>query len=352
MRSADNSTVAVVAGASPAEANVFAFGPTGAAVCVNEAPAAITDPGFGTEASPQLALSPDGRRVAWKTADALGGEVFSRRVSALSTPLEVHVTADQNFTDTLNDTGVISFFGLDKVGMLVGEPNGAGGMENSDLYLATFPASGSAPTFQNATNTSGNSAAPFVTKGEIDTSDGIYQVPGELGFVYFVSGSSGQGQIYHLDDATGTNHLIRDGIDELNFVERAGANFVLGVLHDQPSQRELVAIPFDGTLPATSLGMFPGSVTISPTAGNVAGTFAGIVNVGGLQQLGQVFVPSGAGSLYQTPLQFGPTLGFDGSGEVLTSFQATTRTRFVSWPLGGSFYQHGQSLLGHVLPAN
>ncbi len=350
--SADGGTVAVIGGVSPSEAHVFAFGPSGAAVCVNESPAPILDPGFGTQSAPQLALSPNGQRAAWKVADAISGEVFSRRVSLLPSQLEVHVTADQSFTDTLNDTGVIAFFDLNKVGMLVGEPNGAGGIENADLYQVTFPANNSAPTFENVSNTSGDGVAPFLVKGDIETSDGFYQVPGQPRFVYFVSGSSGQGKIIYLDAATRTSQLVRDGIAQLDFVEHAGTNFVLGLLHDQPHQRELIARPFDPALPSTSLGIFPGAQTLARTAGNAAGVFTGILNVGALQQLGQVSVPSGLGNLFGSTTQFGPMLGFDGSGAVLTSIQTSTRTLFVSWKLGGSLGLYDQSALGLVLPAN
>jgi hypothetical protein len=54
----------VIAGTNGAQAHIFTFGAIGSAVLVNDTPAAIADPGFGTLGGPTLALSPDGQRVA------------------------------------------------------------------------------------------------------------------------------------------------------------------------------------------------------------------------------------------------------------------------------------------------
>jgi hypothetical protein len=351
-RSADGSTVAVIAGVSAAQAHVFTFGLSGPAVCVNDVAAPIADPGFGTDAGPLLALSPDGRRAAWKTF-GLSGECYSRRVPGPATPPEFQITSDLHFADTLNDTGVIAFFDPDSVVVLVGEPNGAGGVENGDLYRADFPAGNGAPTFTNLTRTSGDLSAPFTTKGELETSDGIYQIPGQAGAVYFVDGSSGEGEVYRLNGATGALALVRDGVAELDFIERAGADFVLGILHDQPEQRELLRVPFEHALPAASLGILSSTSTFLSRAGNPSGLFAGALNVTGGQRILQVHVPTGAGALWQDVLTYGPVLGFDGSGAALTSVQAGSASHFVAWSLGSGSGSYGSGPLGSlVLPAN
>ncbi len=351
VKSADDSTVALIAGEAPSQAHVFAFGLHGAPVRVNEVPAAIADPGFGTQASPTLALAPDGSRVAWKT-NGPTGECFSRKVSRLTVPPEHHVTGDQSFTDTLNDTGVIAFFGANQLVMLVGEANGAGGIEKADLYLATFASGVATPALTNLTATSGDTVAPFLAKGDLETTDGIYQVPGKLQYVYYVPGSSGQGFIYHLDGTTGQVDTIRNGVAQLDYIERAGSNFVLGILKDHPFERELLAIPFDHARPTRSLAYVPGAQTMACTGGNAAGTFAGILNVGASQMLGQVDLSTLAGSLVNTPAQYGPALGFDGAGRVLASLQTPTRTYFVAWAQGASLQVYSSSPQGLVLPAN
>jgi hypothetical protein len=352
-RSADGSTVAVIAGTSASQAHVFTFGAAGPSVCVNDGAAPIADPGFGTDAGPTLALSPDGRRAAWKTFPG-SGECFSREVPLLPTPTETHVTGDLHFADTLNDTGVIAFFDPDSVVLLVGEANGAGGVEKADLYRARFPLGGGAPVFTNLTGTSGDMQAPFLEKGDLETTDGIYQIPGDQGVVCFVPGSSGQGRILRLDATNASVDVLRTGVEALDFVEHAGASFVLGIVHEGTLQKELVQVPFDHTLPAPSLGFFAPAEGMAHRAGNAAGTFAGILNVTGGQILGQLFLPTGAGSRFSdTPAVYGSMLGFDGRGAVLASVHTAQGSYFLSWPASGAteLYQPGPGT-GHVLPAN
>ncbi len=355
--SADGSTVALIAGVAPDQAHVFTFRLGGPSVCVSDQPTTIAHPGFGTEAAPMLALSPDGGRVAWKAflpgETDLTGECFTRRVSNLPTPPEFQITADAHFTDTLNDTGVIAFFDHDKVMMIVGESNGAGGVEKGDFYVATLPAGGGTPVFGNLTNTSGDGAAPFLSKGEIETSDGVFQIPGQTGMVYYVDGPSGQGELYRLDGPSGDVDLVRSGVAGLDFIERAGSNFVMGILHDQPSQHELVRLPFDHTQPTASLGIFGLAETFASHAGSASGTFAGILNVTGGQQLLQISLPSGSASYLPGTVLYGSTLGFDTSGSVLAAARNSTTAFFFSWSTSGAVSSHGSGpLQSFVLPAN
>jgi len=352
--SADGSTLAVVAGVNATQAHVYTLRATGDAVCVNDTPAPIQGPGFSTESGPNLALAPDGSRAAWKTLDVLGGESFSRAVPTVTTPPETQITADANFTDTLNDTGVLAFFDRDSVILLVGEPNGVGGIENADFYRATFPAGGGALQLSNLTNTSGDSLAPFDEKGDLETADGIYQIPGELGSVFHVPGSSGQGFIMRLDAPTGSVDVLRSQVDLLESVERAGAGFVLGILNDQPGGRELLYVPFDHALGATSLRLLPAGATFGPTTGNAQGLYGSLVNQAGGRQLGRVQLPSTSSTFqYPTPLAYGPTLGIDPAGNLLATVTLGSTTYHFSWLASGksAVYFTGGSP-GFVLPAN
>lgn len=352
VRSADGTTVAIIAGFSAAQAHVFSFRQSGLSICVNDSAGPIADPGFGTQISPLLALSPDGTRAAWKTR-GVTGECFSRGISALPVPTEFQITGDQNFSDTLNDTGVISFFDPRTVIVAVGETNGAGGIEQGDIYSARFPTGVGQPVFANLSNTSGDTTAPFLEKGDLDTSDGIFQIPGQVGSVYFVSGSSGQGQIYRLNGEAGTAETIRTGIEALDFIERAGAGFVLGVLHDSPVQREVLYVPFDHAQSSFSMGFYGVTQMIPSRAGNLAGTFAGAMNTGGAQILFQVELPSRVGSVLPFNLPFGSALGFDGNGAVLASALNGTREQFFSWSQFGPSTLHGGGPAdSFVLPAN
>jgi len=354
-KSADGSTVALIAGTDAAHAHVFTVGATGPSVCVNDVPAPIADPGYGTLNGPTLALSPDGRRAAWKTMiqtpNLTTGECFSRKVPVQATPPELQITATQNFTDTLNDTGVIAFFDPNSVVLIVGEFNGVLGMEKADIFRATFQAG--APQFTNLTNTSGDTTVPFLSKGDINTADGIYQIPGGAGSVYFVSGSSGQGELRRLNTAAATSELIRSGVAAVDFVERAGANFVLGIEHDQPAQRELLRMPFDLSQPETSLGLMDLTQTFVAHNGAANGLLAFAHNLGGAQRLVQTQLANGTSHVLGGPVVVGPVLGFDGSGAVLASIQDTQRVYFVGWSLSGNVGTYGTGPLGSiVLPAN
>lgn len=355
-KSADGSTVALIAGTDGAHAHVFTLGAAGPATCVNDAPAPIADAGYGTHAGPTLALSPDGKRAAWKTmiqTPAVNGECFSRRVPVLPTPPEQQITGDSNFTDTLNDTGVIAFFDPESVVLIVGEFNGVNGIEKADFYRARFPLGGGATQFTNLTNTSGDGTVPFDFKGDIETSDGMYQIPGGAGSIYFVPGSSGQGELRRLDAGAGNTQLIRSGVAALDFVEAAGPSFVLGIEHDQPAQRELLRLPFDLAQPATSIGLFGLTQTAFAHNGNATGRFAFAQNLTGAQRLAQVQLPGGASNQLSGPMQVGPVLGFDGGGAVLATIQDATRAYFVGWDLSGAMGMYGSGPAGSlVLPGN
>lgn len=351
VRSADGGTLAVVAGVSPTQAHVFAFHAFGASTCVNDLASPIVDPGFGTQASPRLALAPDGSRVAWKTVAATG-EIFTRAVSTLPGPVEFHITSNANFTDTLNDTGVISFFDPRTVAILVGETNGAGGIENGDIYTTHIPVGGGQPIITNLTATSGDTVTPFLSKGNIETADGIYQIPGQGGSMYFVPGSSGQGSLYRVDTA-GTVRLVRSGVAQVDFIDRAGTNFVLSVLHDATNQHELVRLPFNHLQPATSLASFPFTQPILAHSGNQAGSFAATVSSGAGQSLFQLSFPNGLAEVLPGIFPYGPALGYSSDGSVLVSAFTSGRQYYFSWALQGtsSIYGNGpaQSI---VLPAN
>jgi hypothetical protein len=353
VRSADGSRAAVVAGTGPTQTQVFVFGPTGAAVVGNDLPAELTGAGFLPDrpAGPTLALSPDGSKVAWKT-DGVSGECFVRRVPITPSPPEVQITADSSFADTLNDTGVISFFDPESVVILVGERDGQGGIEKGDFYRAAFPAGGGALTLTNLSNTSGDSQEPFLDKGLIDSEDGLHRLPGADGILFYQGGSSGQGMLKRLDAAAGTVDLVRSGVSAVEWIELAGTNFVTSILHDQPEQRELLRIPSALHLPARSLGMFDLSESFKARAANPAGTFAATLTVPGGDWLGRVHFPTGAGGLFSTTLRsYGPTLGFDGSGLVLGSVVVGPSTYYFAWGGPGAIglYPAGGGA-GFVLP--
>lgn len=352
VKSADETCVGVIAGESEALANVFVFGLTGEPACVNDAPARMAGPGFlpFSPAGPNLALSPDGQRAAWKVAGAVSSECFTREVAPLATPPEVQITGDDNFTDTLNDAGVISFFDPNKVVVLVGETDGAGGIENADAFAANF--AGGQLTLTNLTKTSGETQAPFLQKGEIATADGTYGIPGRNGAVFFQSGSSNQGFLKRMDGDTGVVETLRSAVGAVGFLDATGADFVFGLVHDNPGPYEILRVPFDTALPAVTLSNSSPATQVLRHATSPDGYFAAILPFSGKESLARVFVPSGLGeTATSTPRFYGPTIGFDGLGAVLTSVQIGSTTFVFSWdgPGGIASYATGGSA-AFVLP--
>lgn len=332
VKSADETCVGVIAGESAALANVFVFGRTGQPACVNDQPAQMAGPGFlpASPVGPNLALSPNGQRAAWKVAGTISSECFTREVAPLATPPEVQITGDDNFTDTLNDAGVISFFDPNKVVVLVGEGDGAGGIENADAFQANF--AGGQLILTNLTQTSGETQAPFLQKGSVDTSDGIYGIPGRNGSVFFQSGSSGQGFLKRMDAGTGVVETLRTAVDAVGFLDATGADFVFGLVHDTPGPYEILRVPFETSLPAVTLSTSSLATQVLRHATSPDGYFAAILPYSGKESLARVFVPSGLGETASTtPRFYGPTLGFDGVGAVLASVQIGTSTFVFSW---------------------
>jgi len=352
VRSADGTTVAVVAGAVETAAHIFTFGRTGPSTRVNDVPAPIPGAGYlpGSQSGPLLALSANGSRVAWKTnvvdpqTHALSGECFSRRVPTVVVPDEVQITGDDNFTDTLDETGVIAFFDPDSVFLIVGERNGANGVEHGDVFRARI--GGGSLALTNVSNTSGDVVAPFEEKGDIETADGVFLIPDGSGWTYFVPGSSGQGKIIRLDTTTGISTVLRTGVDEVDFVEVAGDNFLYGILNDSPALRELVKVPFDHSAPATSLGLFQFGEIVLRRNVHPAGRFVGVQAVPGGQRVGLLDLNTDSiDVLTNQPLTYGPTVGFAGSGAALASvdsglasyvFSWTGPKSFVLYPTGGA----------------
>jgi hypothetical protein len=191
VRSADESTVAFLAGADATQARVLTCRRIGAAVLASDRPMNIPNAGFLPEdrTGPALALSIDGSWVIWR---ATGGseECFARETRPGTRAPVQHLTGPANFDNTLNDTGVIAFFGAASAVLAAGR-NQTNGIGRADLYRIDL-ASPSGFTVQNLSVTSGITQPPF-DYGALNTADGLYQVPGATpGFVMLVSAGAGR----------------------------------------------------------------------------------------------------------------------------------------------------------------
>jgi hypothetical protein len=128
-------------------------------------------PNLGSPFGPWLALAADGSQVAFRATIGAASEVFVRDVPQPVAPTQV--TANANFTDTIDNVGVIGFIGPGVLQFMAGEKVGgglAGQLGAADVYVATTLGGGNL-AITNATATSGDLIAPFTVPGELEVVD-------------------------------------------------------------------------------------------------------------------------------------------------------------------------------------
>jgi hypothetical protein len=174
--SADESSVAFVAGSAPARAQIFVLDRSHDARAVTEHEAPLSGAGFLPEqdAGPTLALSTDGSHVAWRT-EGLEREAWVRTTNAHGGP-ELHITGDADFEDTLNDTGVIAFHSRDELTLFVGEGNATDALAEADLFRVRVEAAGTL-AIADLSRTNERAERPF-GYGRLSLADGFFRLPG------------------------------------------------------------------------------------------------------------------------------------------------------------------------------
>ncbi|HEX6882489.1 MAG TPA: hypothetical protein VF530_03850 [Planctomycetota bacterium] len=184
--SADESRVAFVGGEAPTSARVCVVGPGGEARWVSQSPRHLSGAGFLPEepAGPTLALSTDGSLVAWRS-EGVYREGWVSEVARAGTVGELQITHDDNFEDTLNDTGVIAFHAPRELTLLVGEDEGQG-LVHADLFRIGIGTGGElAITALSGTNE--EHRRPF-GYGRLALRDGLLPLPGPPAWLLRVPG--------------------------------------------------------------------------------------------------------------------------------------------------------------------
>ncbi len=341
--SADGSTLAYVAGPDPTQTSIFTFQRTGAANQALPAAMNLSGPGFLPDcpSGPTLALSPDGSEVAFRTEEGTTRECWSRPVSAPASP-SFQITSNALFEDTLNDSGVIGYLGpnaapSNTIVLVVGEQGAvAQALENADVYRLD-PAAGGAVTVTNLTLTSGVTQPPFA-KGQINVDDGFYAIPGTTSALYFQDLGSGTGEVRAVDVKTGAIQVLVDQVKSLDLVELAASELVLGM------ERTLTGKPIDLYSVPVSLATAPVLVGRATNACHFAspstrpdGTFAAVLDLGGVGWLGRIQLPGGTGQLLtQSLLAYGPTIAFTPSGALAASVAVSSGTFVFTWSPTGA----------------
>lgn len=347
VRSADGSTVAFLAGECAERALVFTCRSQGVVVQASDRAMHVPGAGYLPEdpTGPSLALSPDGALVAWR-AEGPSRECFVRETRALNRPASRQLTGPDLFDDTLNDTGVISFFEPRVVGLAMGW-NASDGLVRGDFFRISIDSAG-VPTPENLTRTSDILEVPF-DYGTLATGDGLFRVPGRPSSFLVLAGRayaeyepvdvdsasdpepydphhlSETGQLLWIE-AGGVSRVLLEDVSALDSVEVAGSFLVAcvrrpaGIADPGGTTLSLVQIPCDGTGEVVVVPLPPGCRVSRGVGSRALDRHASILESEGGERLGQVRIPSplglGLGGEFHT---FGPTMSLSPEGWILAS---------------------------------
>jgi hypothetical protein len=332
--SADGSTVAFAAGDDPTRAHIYVCRSTGPASRATQMPGPVAGAGFLPEDTlgPALALSTDGSHVAWCTSGAWT-ECFARETGATH-QADVQVTRDDLFDDTLNETGVISFFDPDSFVFTVGWRDGSE-LARADVYRADMGPSG-ALSVTNLTGTSGLLVPPF-DYGTLATAAGIRQTPDGQGWLTL---DPGLGRLLWID-SSGQAVEFLGGVTSIELLEPAG-DYLVAAVHRFPSadnpdgSLDLVQIPAGGG-DATILVAPKGSTILHSQGWQDRNLFAAILDLGAGEWLGRITVPSSTGLLMSNQVRdYGLTHCLTQDGSIKSSLAFGAGQVYFEWTAAGT----------------
>jgi hypothetical protein len=335
VRSADESTVAFQAGDDDEDAFVFVCRRNGDAVKVSSRPADVTSAGFLPDypAGPKMALSTDGSYVAWKVTGNYR-ECWVRETRTGSPPPpEIHVTRDELFYETLNDTGVIAFYDPDSFVFVVGL-HAIEGIDRGDMYRVDLTPGSSTIQVTNLSCTSGIMQPPF-DYGYLDTSYGLYQVPGSPP-AYLIHAYYGDEEEVVWIDVAGAEIELLDEVESIDSLDLAGDYLVAGVTRPRPDdpQHDLLALLQIGPGgQEVTVAPLPDGCRLSRHVGSRSrNVFAAVLEVQGGEWLGRMQVPDPRGLMVSNSLlTYGPTTGATAGGEILASVQLGAAHVAFAW---------------------
>jgi hypothetical protein len=332
VRSADESTVAFLAGSDALHVRVLTTRRTGAAVLASEQSMEIPGAGFLPEDStgPALALSTDGSWVAWR-AEGSTRECFVRETRPGARAPTQLVTGPADFDYTLNDTGVIAFFDHDSAVMVVGRQQ-IEGIGRGDLYRVDLTSTGFTAT--NLTQTSWIIRPPY-DYGTLSTADGMYQVPGPTPSFVLRDGDRGGRLLWANVTSVAYEFLAR--VQSLDTLDVTGSYLVAGVTRppgvDDPvsDSINLVQIPRGGL--GATVARLPNGCHLSRTVGSRSrNLFALVIEFPTGERMGRLRVPSPTGiSISPSLLTFGPTTGMSTEGAILATVHVARNRAAFSW---------------------
>jgi hypothetical protein len=349
--SADESTVAFLAGDDSSHALVFVCQRAGDASQASERAMRIPGAGFLPEdpSGPALALSTDGSWVAWRAEDS-SRECFTHPTRPGSRGPDTHVTGPANFDNTLNDTGVIAFFDPDSAVLVTGRRDSSG-ISRGDVFRFDLGAQGSL-SVSNLSRTSGISQPPF-DYGTLATADGLFEVSGAASPSYFMLDRGSRGRLLWVE-ADGRVVEVLDRVEEIESATTVGSYLVAGIVRppgvDDPVEDSLnlVQIPTRGQ--SSIVVKLPNGCHLTRAVGSATHSlFASVLEFDTGERLGRLKVPSPTGvSLSPSLVFYGPAIGLSPDGSVLATVQLGTDEAAFAWSdLGTQLLriQHGQGFL-------
>ena len=308
-------------------------------------PGPISAPGFLPDSTtgPHLALAPDGSCVAWRT-EAQSAEAWVAAVPVVpqnTPPPALQITANQRFSDTLGETGVIGFLSPTVLTLVVGEPTGAkggAGVGSADVYGLNL----STGALTNISGTSGDLQAPFLAKGSLDTANGLWQLPTARQMLA-VEKTQGTSRLLTLDALSGTSSILVDAIKSIDTIGLAGTEVVLS------ARRQLAGIPTDLILADPTPGSVPillGRLTKGCrflTVEADASSVSGVLECGADRWIGTIDLPSlGTRVLSARPQPYGASIASLPGGEVAGTLSLPGGDAVFVWSPNGavrSLYQ-------------
>lgn len=214
---------------------------------------AYDPPGYADAGGPWLVVDAGAPWIAWRERMPLqptgtSDEVFARRITT-PTPA-AWLTADGQFTDTIDSVGGLGFVANGLLTFFAGEPADEPGqlIGSADLYLADLTQPGNV---SNLTMTSGEPGAPFLQTGELEVLD-VFDDPTGARRLLLVDPSGGDYGLLSQDVAGGPLTTLLGGLEVAPTFAAAGDSLFAQVfpppLVPGDPRQELLLLRPDGSL--------------------------------------------------------------------------------------------------------
>ena len=224
--SPNRSYALVTAGVDIDKQQAYVIGALGTALQASRVPTRLSGAGFLPEANhgPYMAVTDDGELAAWRAELQTSREARVARL--VGAPVEVEVTGDDYFLDTIDEVGQVYSFNPDAISMSIGSLGQEGTIEKLDVFDVRLDAAG-APEFTNRSMTSGDGTAPFDFPGTI-SAEHLFAHPDGASLVIY---DENDDRLLSVD--AGGLQVLRANMKELYVLEPGGDHWLVGSRNSQ-----------------------------------------------------------------------------------------------------------------------